>query len=70
MTSLVNFVLIIYSVVLFENARKAGSVKDSTGGKPQVDVKPAVTLSGIGGASFFLSLLLVYACCGSKKVRC
>ncbi len=70
MASLVSFVLIKYSVVFFENAQKAGSVKDSTGGKPQVDVKPAVTFSGIGGASFFLSLLLVFACCGSKKVRC
>ncbi len=70
MASLVSFVLTTYSVVLFENARKAGSVKDSTGGKPQVDVKPVMTFSGIGGAGFFLSLLLVFACCGSKKVRC
>ncbi len=70
MTSLVSFVLTIYSVILFENARKAGSVKDSTGGKSQIDVKPIMTFSGIEDASFFLSLLLVFACCGSKKVRC
>ena len=70
MASLVSFVLITYSVVLFENAQKAGNVKDSTGANPQVNVKPAVTFSGIGGASFFLSLLLLFACCGSKKVRC
>ena len=70
MASLVSFVLITYSVVLFENARKAGNVKDSTGANPQVNVKAAVTFSGIGGASFFLSLLLLFACCGSKKVRC
>ena len=69
MASLVSFVLITYSVVLFENARKASNFKDSTGANPQVDIKPAVTFSGIGGASFFLSLLLLFACCGSKKVK-
>ena len=70
MASLVSFILITYSVVLFENAQKEGKVKDSTGGNPHVDTKPAVTFSGIGGASFFLSLLLLFACCGTKKVRC
>ena len=67
--ALMSFILITYSVVLFENAQEAGIIKDSNGAPLQVDVKPAITFSGIGGASFFLSLLLLFVCCGSKKVR-
>jgi hypothetical protein len=68
LVALASFILITYSVATFKQADNAGRVRDENGQKVSVKTQPAVTFSGIGGASFFLSLLILLGCWKSKKV--
>jgi hypothetical protein len=69
LVALASFILITYSVATFKQADNAGRVRDENGQKVSVKTQPAVTFSGIGGASFFLSLLILLGCWKSKKMR-
>jgi len=68
LVALASFILITYSVATFKQADNAGRVRDENGQKVSVKTQPAVTFSGIGGASFFISLLILLGCWKSKKV--
>lgn len=68
LVALASFILITYSVATFKHADNAGQVRDENGQKVSVGTRPAMTFSGIGGASFFISLLILLGCWKSKKV--